>query len=79
VPSAAKRPKPCLKRQKFGRNLARLRVAASLTQEKLAERVGLSARYIQSVEAGDNWPSLPKLGRMRAALDCQWNELLAGC
>ena len=50
-----------------------------LTQEGLAEKVGVSARYIQNVEAGDNFPSLPTLVRLRAVLRCDWNELFAGC
>ncbi|MBE7537655.1 MAG: hypothetical protein HS122_04520, partial [Opitutaceae bacterium] len=35
--------------------------------------------YIQNVEAGDNFPSLPTLARLRAVLRCDWNELFAGC
>ena len=35
----------------------------------------MSARYIQNVEAGDNFPSLPTLARLRAVLRCDWNEL----
>ncbi|MEW6158511.1 MAG: helix-turn-helix transcriptional regulator [Verrucomicrobiota bacterium] len=43
------------------------------------EKVGVSARHIQNVEAGENFPSLPMLARLRAALRCDWNELFAGC
>ena len=50
-----------------------------LTQEGLAEKVGVSARYIQNVEAGDNFPSLSTLVRLRAVLRCDWNDLFAGC
>jgi transcriptional regulator with XRE-family HTH domain len=50
-----------------------------LTQEELAEKVGASARYIQSIEAGEYFPSLPTLVRLRARLRSDWNELLAGC
>jgi transcriptional regulator with XRE-family HTH domain len=50
-----------------------------MTQEKLAEKVGFSARYIQSVEAGEYYPSLPKMVRLRAVLRCDWDELFAGC
>jgi transcriptional regulator with XRE-family HTH domain len=48
-----------------------------LTQEKLAEKVGLTARYIQQIEAGDNWPSLPKLAAIREGLKCSWEDLMA--
>ena len=37
----------------FGGNLRRLRVAAGLTQAKLAERVGLELRTVQKFEAGE--------------------------
>jgi DNA-binding XRE family transcriptional regulator len=45
----------------------------------LAEKVGVSARYIQNVEASEYLPSLPTLVRLRALLRCDWNELFAGC
>lgn len=59
--------------------MAALRARRDLTQEKLAEKVGVSARYIQNVEAGEYFPSLPTLVRLRAALHCDWNELFTGC
>jgi transcriptional regulator with XRE-family HTH domain len=76
VPS--QKPPPSAERKRFGRNVARLRVKARLTQEALAERAGLSARYVQGIEAGDNWLSLPKLSRLRQALGCKWDVLLEG-
>jgi len=50
-----------------------------LTQEELAEKVGVSTRYIQNIEAGEYFPSLPTLVRLRAALRCDWEELFTGC
>ena len=50
-----------------------------LTQEKVAEKVGVSSRYIQSVEAGEYYPSLPTLVRLRAVLRCDWEDLFSGC
>jgi transcriptional regulator with XRE-family HTH domain len=50
-----------------------------LTQERLTERVDVAPRYIQAIEAGDHFPSLPTLVRLRAALKCEWNDLFAGC
>jgi transcriptional regulator with XRE-family HTH domain len=75
----ARKPKSCPHRRRLGTNIGSLRARQDLTQEKLAERVGVSARYIQSVEAGDYFPSLPTLARLRVALRCDWNELFAGC
>jgi transcriptional regulator with XRE-family HTH domain len=64
---------------RFGKNIALLRVRRSLTQETLAEKAGLSARYVQSVEAGDYFPSLSTLVRLRAALRCDWGDMFQGC
>ena len=73
------KPKSCPHRTRFGKNVTELRVNRKLTQEKLAEKVGVSSRYIQSVEAGEYFPSLPTLVRLRAALRCGWENLFAGC
>lgn len=75
----ARKPKTCPHRTWFGRNVARLRMRRKLTQEKLAEKVGVSARYLQSVEAGEYLPTLPKLAHLKTALRCDWNELFGGC
>jgi transcriptional regulator with XRE-family HTH domain len=73
------KPKPCPKRIRFGRNFAKLRENAGLTQEKVAEKTGISARYVQSIEAGEYWPSLPLLTKLRGAVGGSWEELLRGC
>jgi transcriptional regulator with XRE-family HTH domain len=64
---------------RFGKNIASLRARRNLTQEKLAEKAGLSTRYIQSVEAGEYFPSLPTLAHLRAALRCSWEGFFEGC
>lgn len=75
----SRKPETCPARKRLGRNTATLRKRRPLTQEELAEKVGLSTRYIQSLEAGEYFPSLPTLVRLRAALRCDWNDLFAGC
>ena len=75
----ARKPKSCPHRTRFGRNVARLRMRRKLTQEKLAEKADVSARYLQSVEAGEYLPALPTLARLKTALRCDWNELFGGC
>ncbi|HEY3861637.1 MAG TPA: helix-turn-helix transcriptional regulator [Verrucomicrobiae bacterium] len=75
----SRKPKSCPHRTRFGRNIAALRERRGLTQEKLAEKMGVSARYVQSLEAGEYFPSLPKLVNLRAALRCQWEELFDDC
>ena len=73
------KPQPCSQRTQFGKNVARLRIARGLTQENLAEAVGISARYTQSIEAGEYFPALPTLSKLRKALDTSWDDLLRGC
>lgn len=74
-----RKTEPCPHRKRLGENIAALRGKRKLTQEELAEGVNLSPRYIQSVEAGEYFPSLPNLVRLRAALHCEWNDLFSGC
>ena len=60
----------------FGRNLARIRSALPMTQEKLAELVDVHPRYVQKLEGGTAHPSLMVLRRIRKSLGCEWNDLL---
>ncbi|GIH21066.1 AAA family ATPase [Rugosimonospora africana] len=53
----------------FGTLLARLRRAAGLTQEQLADRAELSVRAISSLECGSRHPRRLTLDRLAAALD----------
>jgi transcriptional regulator with XRE-family HTH domain len=49
-------------------NLRRERHAKALTQEELADRAGLSARYLGSIERGAVSASVTVLGRLAQAL-----------
>jgi transcriptional regulator with XRE-family HTH domain len=60
------------------RNIKQLRAAAGFTQEQLAERAGISARYLQSLESGAFGCSLAVLIRLRRALGVNWGTLLRG-
>ncbi|MHC1481705.1 helix-turn-helix domain-containing protein [Frateuria aurantia] len=51
----------------LGQRLARIRLAANITQADLARQAGVSARSIKRLEAGDN-TSLDTLIRVLAAL-----------
>ena len=77
VPS--QKPKACAHRTKLGGNIFALRGKRKLTQEQLAEKIGVSARYIQSLEAGEYFPSLPKLVKLKLALRSGWAEIFDGC
>jgi len=74
-----RKPKANPHRNRFGKNVARLRARRELTQEQLAEKAGVSVRYLQSVEAGEYFPSLPTLARLKSVLRCDWSELFVGC
>jgi len=77
VPS--QKPAPSPQRRQFGKNLLQLREALGLTQEALAEMINVDRRYVQGLEYGDYWPSLPVLSRLKEAFDCDWDDLLQGC
>ena len=49
-----------------------------LTQERLAELSEISYWYLQSLEAGQNEPSISVVVRLRKALECAWDDLLDG-
>lgn len=46
------RPSPARVRRDLGRRVGELRAGLGLTQERLAERLHVSPRWLQSVEAG---------------------------
>jgi transcriptional regulator with XRE-family HTH domain len=49
-------------------NLRRIRHDKNMTQEDLADRAGLSARYIGAIERADKSASVTVLGRIADAL-----------
>lgn len=57
-------------------NLRRLRHDQQLTQEELADRAGLSARYIGSVERADVSASVTVLGQIADALGVDPADLI---
>ena len=60
----------------IGRRVAELRASRELTQEQLAERAEVSARYIQRVEAGTENLTVTTLIKMSNALRVSLGELL---
>jgi len=63
-------------RKLVGRNAARLRAAADLTQEELAERSGLSQQYISDLERGKRNPTVVTLYELATALGVSHVELV---
>lgn len=60
----------------FDRLMARARNDAGLTQEELAEAVGLSSRHIVRIECGHGLPSLTAFARMHRVLGFDVNRAL---
>jgi transcriptional regulator with XRE-family HTH domain len=56
--------------------IRRMREARGWTQEELAHRVGLSARYVGDIERRRSSPSVKVLGRIAAAFEVKAGELL---
>jgi transcriptional regulator with XRE-family HTH domain len=56
--------------------LRQARQARDWTQEELADRAGLSPRYIGQIERGMASPSVTVLGRLAVALDMEPGALL---
>jgi transcriptional regulator with XRE-family HTH domain len=59
-------------------NLRRLRYAKGWTQEDVADRVGLSVRYLGQVERGQASMSITVLGRLADALAVDATRLVKG-
>jgi transcriptional regulator with XRE-family HTH domain len=59
-------------------NVRRERQARKLTQEELAYRAGLSARYLGSIERGTVSASVTVLGRLAEAFRVDPCELIRG-
>lgn len=57
-------------------NLRRLRHERGLTQEDLAERAGISSRYVGAIERADVSASVTVLGQIAAALSVEPGDLL---
>jgi transcriptional regulator with XRE-family HTH domain len=60
----------------YGDNLRRERMRQQLTQERLAEMVGLHPRTIQKIEAGKVNILITTFVRLQRALRCPWETLL---
>jgi transcriptional regulator with XRE-family HTH domain len=63
-------------RKLVGRNAARLRKEAGLTQEQLAERCGLSQQYLSKLEQGKRNPTVVTLYEIAQGLGVSHMELV---
>lgn len=59
-----------------GENVKRLREAAKLTQQELADKVGVGRTYIAQIERGAKCPSIVFADELSAAIGCDIKEFL---
>jgi transcriptional regulator with XRE-family HTH domain len=58
-----------------GRNVARLRKAADITQAELAARMDVDRAYISGLERGERNPTISSVARVSAALGTKISTL----
>lgn len=63
---------------KIGKNIQKIRKSYGYTQEKLAEEIGCSTRYISDIEQNRSNPSYEVLTNMCNLFNIGMNELFAG-
>ncbi|MGO4669758.1 helix-turn-helix domain-containing protein [Bosea sp. 2YAB26] len=63
-------------RQTFGKNMRRARIAAGLSQDEIAVRMGVEQTYVSGLERGVRNPTLTTLERAAIALNVKLRELL---
>jgi transcriptional regulator with XRE-family HTH domain len=62
----------------FGRNVARLRNTAALSQDKLAEKANLDRTYLSGIERGVRNPGIKVVIRLARALGVSVAQLCKG-
>lgn len=60
----------------IGKNILLFRKSKNLTQEALAEEIGVSRQTIAKWEAGESTPDLEAAGRLAQALDATLDDLV---
>ncbi|WP_110206557.1 helix-turn-helix domain-containing protein [Nocardioides daejeonensis] len=64
-----------LQRQ-VGERIREIRTAKGISQEKLAQEIGLHRTYVGSLERGERNPSLQVISRLARLLDVTLDQLL---
>jgi len=62
----------------FGRRLSVIRKSRKLTQQQLAEAVGISVVALAYIETGKRWPRVDTLDRLARALKVSLADLFQG-
>ncbi|KAI3597535.1 hypothetical protein D8I24_6635 (plasmid) [Cupriavidus necator H850] len=61
-----------------GHAIARHRIAANLTQEQVAERLGIGNEAVSRMERGVVMPTIARLAELADIFQCDTSELLTG-
>lgn len=64
--------------KEIGKKLQELRKRKNITQESLAEKIGLTSGHISAIERGVNAPSLDTLIMYMNAVECSADDLFSG-
>ena len=64
-------------KQIIGARISRLRAKKGLTQEELAERMGINPKYLSSIERGKENPTLQTLIKASESLEIDFSEMLS--
>ena len=62
-------------KKRFGKRLRKLRRNMELTQEQLADQVGVSLNFIGQLERGENSPSLETIQKLAEVLGVPVKDL----
>ncbi len=65
-------------KRRLGRNLRALRIARGLTQEKLAEELNVTPRYLAGIERGERNLTLDSIESLAVQLEVAALSLLVG-
>ena len=61
---------------KFGDNLKRVRKMRKISQEELADKLGVSRQSVSKWETGENYPSMTNIMCLCTIFKCKLNELV---
>jgi transcriptional regulator with XRE-family HTH domain len=64
-------------KESIGARLKEIRGKKGITQEKLSEAIGISSKYLSSIERGKENPTLNTLIRLSTALSIEFEELFS--
>jgi transcriptional regulator with XRE-family HTH domain len=62
----------------FAKNLRELRAKENITQEVLAEKIGVSRQMVARYESGENYPEMDKAIEIAKVLHCGLDDLVNG-